>query len=68
MLDVAGMNYMGPATNSTAGCSPRRVIVGSETFPNSIDRLWPLVRDNPHVVGDFAWTGWATSARPVSVR
>ena len=37
---------------------PHRVIVGSETVPPSIARNWQLVREHPHVIGDFTWTGW----------
>ncbi|MFZ8499119.1 glycoside hydrolase family 2 protein, partial [Staphylococcus aureus] len=37
---------------------PNRVIVGSETFPERIGALWPLVSSLPHVIGDFTWTGW----------
>ena len=46
------------ATSSTRELFPNRIIVGSETFPDDIDELWRLVRDNPHVIGDFTWTGW----------
>ena len=58
VLDVAGMNYMEARYEIDRELFPRRVIVGSETFPNRIDRLWRLVRDSPHVIGDFTWTGW----------
>ena len=58
VLDVAGMNYMEARYEIDRELFPRRVIVGSETFPGKIDRLWRLVQDNPHVIGDFTWTGW----------
>ena len=58
VLDVAGMNYMEARYEIDRELFPRRVIVGSETFPGKIDRLWRLVLDNPHVIGDFTWTGW----------
>jgi len=58
VLDVAGMNYMEARYELDREFFPRRVIVGSETFADRIDRLWRLVRDNPHVIGDFTWTGW----------
>jgi hypothetical protein len=58
VLDAAGMNYMEARYEIDRELFPRRVIVGSETFPNKIDRLWRLVLDNPHVIGDFTWTGW----------
>ncbi len=37
---------------------PQRVIVGSETNPAKIARNWELVRELPHLIGDFTWTGW----------
>ncbi|WP_346618476.1 glycoside hydrolase family 2 TIM barrel-domain containing protein [Blastococcus montanus] len=58
VLDVAGMNYMDARYDSDRATFPNRVIVGSETFATEIDRLWRLVQDNPHVIGDFTWTGW----------
>ncbi|SOD98150.1 glycoside hydrolase family 2 TIM barrel-domain containing protein [Blastococcus haudaquaticus] len=58
VLDAAGMNYMEARYALDRELFPRRVIVGSETFANRIDRLWRLVLDNPHVIGDFTWTGW----------
>jgi len=58
VLDAAGMNYMDGRYEIDRELFPRRVIVGSETFPGKIDRLWRLVLDNPHVIGDFTWTGW----------
>jgi beta-galactosidase len=58
VLDVAGMNYMDSRYEKDRALFPNRVIVGSETFPDRIDVLWRQVRDNPHVIGDFTWTGW----------
>jgi hypothetical protein len=58
VLDVAGMNYMDARYETDREAFPNRVVVGSETFPNQIDTLWRLVQDNPHVLGDFTWTGW----------
>jgi hypothetical protein len=58
VLDVAGMNYMDSRYELDREQYPNRVIVGSETFPAQIDRLWRQVQDNPHVIGDFTWTGW----------
>ena len=56
-LDVAGLNY-GESRYELDGTQfPDRVIVGSETWPNVIDRNWELVKRLPHVIGDFTWTG-----------
>lgn len=29
-----------------------------ESYPNDIERLWKLVEENPHIIGDFTWTGY----------
>jgi beta-galactosidase len=58
VLDVAGMNYLHGRYELDRELFPNRVIVGTETAPPDIDRLWRLVLDNPHVLGDFTWTGW----------
>src|SRR4029453_6122279 len=58
VLDVVGFNYGDSRYEPDAIRFPNRVIVGSETFPGHIAELWRLVRANPHVIGDFTWTGW----------
>src|SRR5262249_34216698 len=58
VLDVVGFNYAETRYELDAVQFPNRVMVGSETFPGRIDELWRLVRANPHVIGDFTWTGW----------
>ena len=63
-LDIAGMNYQDARYELDHQLHPNRVIVGSETFPTRIDRLWALVKANPHVIGDFTWTGWDYLGEP----
>lgn len=62
--DIAGFNYQDARYEFDRERHPNRVIVGSETFPTAIDRLWALVRANPHVIGDFTWTGWDYLGEP----
>jgi len=57
VLDVAGMNYGASRYELDRELFPNRVIVGTETWPSVIDHNWALVKDNPHVIGDFTWTG-----------
>lgn len=57
-LDVLGLNYAESRYAIDQALFPSRVIVGSETFPSQIGRLWPLVTEAPNVIGDFTWTGW----------
>ena len=57
-LDVAGYNYMVGRYELDARLHPDRVIVGSETRASHTVKIWKLIKDLPHVIGDFAWTGW----------
>ncbi|MGW3944039.1 glycoside hydrolase family 2 TIM barrel-domain containing protein [Streptomyces phaeochromogenes] len=58
LLDVAGMNYADTRYALDRELFPNRIIVGTETFPTSIDNNWKLVQQYGHVIGDFTWTGW----------
>ncbi len=58
VLDVVGLNYGESRYVLDKEAHPNRVVVGSETFPTKIDRLWQLVTENSHVIGDFTWTAW----------
>lgn len=57
-VDIAGYNYGEARYTMDKDLFPNRVIVGSETLANSIDKNWKLVKENGHVIGDFTWTGW----------
>jgi beta-galactosidase len=57
-LDVSGYNYAESRYALDHELHPQRVIVGSETNPGKIARNWELVRELPHLIGDFTWTGW----------
>lgn len=57
-VDVAGYNYLTARHVLEHENHPDRVVVGSETFPPEIGRLWKIVEENPHVIGDFTWTGY----------
>jgi hypothetical protein len=52
------MNYGEARYEHDRETFPDRIIVGTETWPNVIDRNWALVESNSHVLGDFTWTGW----------
>lgn len=57
-VDVFGLNYAETRYPLDAELSPDRVLLGSETYPPEIGRLWPIVKESPNVIGDFTWTGW----------
>ncbi len=57
-LDAAGYNYLTGRHESEREINPNRVVLGIETFPSQIARLWDIVERNAHVIGDMAWTAW----------
>ena len=57
-LDVTGYNYLTARHTLEHQLHPQRLIVGSETYPTEIAELWKIVEENPHVIGDFTWTGY----------
>ena len=57
-LDVAGYNYMIGRYELDAKLYPDRVIVGSETRSTQTAKIFKQIEHLPHVIGDFAWTGW----------
>lgn len=58
VTDIAGYNYLTALHEEEHRRHPNRVVLGTETFPADIVRLWDIVRRNPHVLGDFTWTGY----------
>lgn len=57
-VDVVGYNYLTARHELEHKNHPDRVVVGSETYPPEIPRLWDIVERNSHVIGDFTWTGY----------
>lgn len=57
-LDVVGYNYMENRYKEDGISFPGRVICGTESFARNIDKIWELVEECPHVIGDFAWTSY----------
>ena len=58
VTDIAGYNYLTALHEEDHRRHPNRVVLGTETFPADIVRLWDVVTKNPHVLGDFTWTGY----------
>lgn len=57
-VDVAGYNYLTARHVVEKKLNPNRVVLGTETFPSDIVRLWKIVEENPGVIGDMTWTGY----------
>ncbi|MDQ0221840.1 glycoside hydrolase family 2 protein [Streptococcus moroccensis] len=56
--DVAGYNYLTARHEIEHDSHPNRVVLGTETFPVDIAKLWRIVEENSHVIGDMTWTGY----------
>jgi len=57
-MDIAGYNYMTGRHEKDGKENHNRIVLGTETFPSDIVRLWDIVQRNPHVIGDITWTGY----------
>ena len=57
--DIAGYNYLtGRHGELEKRLHPNKPVLGTETYPADIVRLWRIVEDNAHVLGDYTWTGY----------
>lgn len=56
--DVIGLNYLTGRHELEHELHPNKTVVGTETYPAEIVRLWSIVKRNPHVLGDFTWAGY----------
>ncbi|KFG91828.1 Beta-galactosidase/beta-glucuronidase [Sphingobium herbicidovorans NBRC 16415] len=55
-LDVAGYNYKFSSYERDHAKFPDRVMVGTESFPQDVDKVWRLTEKSPYLIGDFVWT------------
>jgi len=55
-LDVAGYNYKLSSYERDHAKFPERVMVGTESFPKDVDKVWELTERSPYLIGDFVWT------------
>lgn len=56
--DIIGLNYLTGRHVLEHELHPNKTVVGTETYPADIVRLWGIVKRHPHVLGDFTWTGY----------
>ncbi|MCD8216927.1 MAG: DUF4982 domain-containing protein [Clostridiales bacterium] len=57
-MDITGLNYLTGRHVLEKELHPNKPVVGTETFPADIVRLWDIVKNNDHVLGDYTWTGY----------
>ncbi len=55
-LDIVGYNYAEQCYEPHHEWAPKRIMVGSETYPQSVAERWPMIMRSPYVIGDFMWT------------
>lgn len=58
VTDLVGYNYLTARHEMEHELFPHRVILGTETLPSDLVRLWKIVKNNSHVIGDMTWTGY----------
>lgn len=57
-MDITGLNYLTGRHILEKELHPNKTVVGTETYPADIVRLWDIVKKNNHVLGDYTWTGY----------
>ncbi|HIR70377.1 MAG TPA: DUF4982 domain-containing protein [Candidatus Pullilachnospira gallistercoris] len=57
-MDITGLNYLTGRHELEKELHPNKTVLGTETYPADIVRLWDIVEKNDHVLGDFTWTGY----------
>lgn len=57
-LDVIGLNYLTGRHELEHELHPNKAVLGAETYPSDIARLWSIVKNNDHVIGDYTWAGY----------
>ena len=55
-LDIGGYNYLPQKYETDHTRNPRRVMMGTESYPKNLFEYWALVEKHPYVIGDFVWT------------
>lgn len=56
--DIIGLNYLTGRHILEKDLHPNKTVIGAETYPADIVRLWGIVKRNPHMLGDFTWAGY----------
>jgi len=55
-LDVGGYNYLLDKYEKDHAKYPDRIIVGSESYPQDVVKVWTLTDKHNYIIGDFVWT------------
>jgi beta-galactosidase len=55
-LDVGGYNYLPNRYEGDHARHPKRIIMGTESYPKDFFDYWSLVEKHSYIIGDFVWT------------
>jgi beta-galactosidase len=55
-LDIGGYNYLPDKYESDHARNPKRVMMGTESYPKDFFTYWSLVEKHSYIIGDFVWT------------
>jgi beta-galactosidase len=55
-LDIGGYNYLPDKYESDHTRNPKRVMMGTESYPKNFFDYWSLVEKHSYIIGDFVWT------------
>jgi beta-galactosidase len=55
-LDVAGYNYKLNNYERDHHTFPKRIMVGTESYPKDVFAIWDITDNSSYLVGDFVWT------------
>lgn len=55
-VDIVGYNYAERCYEPHHEWAPDRIMVGSETYPQSLAMRWGQIKKSPYIIGDFMWT------------
>lgn len=57
-MDVIGYNYFAGRHAYEIQCHPQKTVLGTESYPSELVRIWKDVKQYDHILGDFTWTGY----------
>jgi beta-galactosidase len=55
-LDIGGYNYLPQYYEADHARNPKRVMVGTESYPKDFFDYWTFVEKHSYIIGDFVWT------------
>jgi beta-galactosidase len=55
-LDIGGYNYLPQHYEADHARNPKRVMMGTESYPKDFFDYWSLVEKHSYIIGDFVWT------------